>query len=426
LKKVLLITYYWPPAGGAGVQRWLKMSKYLPENGWEPVIYTAKPTQYVSEDLSLLSEVDPSFEILKTPIWEPYDLYQKLTGGTKKNSNYGGLISDKKTSLMQRIGLFVRSNFFIPDARKWWIKPSIKFLNKWLKNNQIDAIISTGPPHSMHLIALGIKEANPKVPWVADFRDPWTNIDFYKDLILMKFADAKHHLLEKQVLTKADRVVSVTWDWAREFSETAKRDIDVILNGYDPADFDGFQEKKTDKFIICHLGSMNKDRNPRSLWVAISNLIQTDSVIKNKLEIHLIGSVDFSVRQAIEENGLLDYIKYISFMPHDRAINYLAKCSLLLLSINNTPNSKGILPTKLYEYLASQKPVLAIGPAESDIFRVLNNMDHCRLCGFSDQKGMAAFILKVLYETPVASSSVVNYSRKSHAASYARLLNELI
>lgn len=429
MKKVLLITYYWPPAGGAGVQRWLKMSKYLPENGWEPVIYTAEPAQYISEDQSLLAEVNPDFEILKTPIWEPYQVYAKLTGSAKQKSNYGGLISNKKSSFAQKMGLFIRSNFFIPDARKWWIKPSINYLKKWLRENHVDAVISTGPPHSMHLIALGLKAEFPHLPWIADFRDPWTNIDFYKDLSLLPFADKKHHRLEKSVMSKADRVVAVTWDMGREFEEIVDRKIDIILNGYDPADFSEFKEKEVaanDKFIICHLGSMNKDRNPNALWQAISNLIQSNKALKEKLEIHLIGAVDISVNQSIEDFGLSECTKFIPFMPHDEAIRYLRNCAILLLSINDSPNSKGLLPTKLFEYMASQKPILAIGPSESDISRVLDKMNHCRLCGFEDVDGITRFISEVFRTPPVASSNISNYSRQMHAATFAKLLDDLL
>nr|MBA2408145.1 glycosyl transferase family 1 [Chitinophagales bacterium] len=210
-KKVLIITYYWPPSGGAGVQRWLKMSKYLPEYGWEPIIYTPENAAYPIIDHSLEKDVLPGMKILRLPIWEPYDIYKRFVGRKKEEAVYSGFLSENKPkSFTEKISIWIRGNFFIPDARCFWIRPSIQFLTQELKKNPVDAIISTGTPHSMHLIGKGIKE-NLNIPWLADFRDPWTTIDFYGQLMLTRWADAKHHRLEKDVLKTADKVTTVSW-----------------------------------------------------------------------------------------------------------------------------------------------------------------------------------------------------------------------
>jgi len=193
MKKALIITYYWPPSGGAGVQRWLKFVKYLREFGWEPIVYTPENPEFPEIDESLYSDIPENLTVIKTPIREPYTAYKKFIGRTKKEKINAGFLSEKKRNpFLENISVWIRGNFFIPDARLLWIKPSVKFLLKYLTGNPVDIIISTGPPHSMHIIAMKLNESL-KLPWVADFRDPWTNIDFYKDLKLTSWADSRHH-----------------------------------------------------------------------------------------------------------------------------------------------------------------------------------------------------------------------------------------
>lgn len=207
MKKVLIITYYWPPTGGAGVQRWLKFSKYFRSFGWEPVIYTPSNPDFPIFDDTLLHDVPKDLTVLKTAITEPYDIYRKIMRKKKTETvNQGFLSEGKENTWLQAAMIWIRGNFFIPDARMFWIRPSLNYLSEYMKTNAIDAVISTGPPHSMHLIALGLKEKF-KLPWIADFRDPWTQIDFYDQLKLSGFADRKHKRLEKTVLTKADREI---------------------------------------------------------------------------------------------------------------------------------------------------------------------------------------------------------------------------
>ena len=252
--------------GGGGVQRWLKMSKYFHQFGWNPVVYTVEADDSIGGDNSLLEEVRNDTEIIRSTIFEPHGIYAFITG-QKGKSKYSGFITKKKTGFAYKLSLFIRSNFFIPDARMFWIKPSIKTLKNWLKDNKVDAIISTGPPHSTHMIAMGIKKQFPEIPWIADFRDPWTDIDFYHELSILQFADRKHKRLEKAVLETADKVVTVTWNFKKGLEKLCgRKDIELIFNGFDPDDFIDFQSKSTGKFRVCHLGSMYKHRNPDKLW----------------------------------------------------------------------------------------------------------------------------------------------------------------
>lgn len=430
-KKVLIITYYWPPAGGGGVQRWLKFSKYLREFGWEPVIYTVRDAEYPVLDKSLEKELPEELEVIRTPIWEPYDLYKKFTGRKKGERVYSGFINEqKKESLAQKLSVFIRGNFFIPDARKFWIRPSIKFLTKQLKSNPVDAMVSTGPPHSTHLIALGIKRKL-ELPWIADFRDPWTNIDFYDQLRLTKFADRRHKELEKQVLRQADKVVTVSWSWADDFKRICGRDdIMVITNGYDAADFEDAPKEHFDKFTICHIGSMNKDRNPEILWKVLADLAKKHSSFKDNFEILLIGQVDYSIVQSIHHHQLESYLRKIDFLPHIKAIQALRRAHLLLLPINNTPNLMGVLPGKLYEYLGAERPILCIGPKGSDAERIIKETQAGRVFDYQDHDGIQSFLLTQISDNgdhqKLITEKTSKYSRFRLAGIYAELLQQLI
>ena len=433
MKRVLIITYYWPPSGGSGVQRWLKMSKYLPENAWQPVIYTAEDAEYPVEDPSLEKDVAPETEVIRRPIVEPYSFYKKFLGIKKGEKVKTGFINEgaKKTGWKENLSVWLRGNLFIPDARCWWIKPSVKYLTKYLKEHPVDTIISTGPPHSMHLIARALhKKFN--IPWVADFRDPWTDIDFYKDLKLTRYADRKHHRLENQVLTEATRVVTVGWDCAKGLESHGAKDVIVITNGYD---FDcpiletdenlSQRQQETSLFTMSHIGIIGANRNPETFWQAIAEL---DLSIK----IRLIGQVDNSVLESIKRNNIEKYVEIISYIPHNQVIEEQKKSDVLLLFVNNTPNAKGILTGKLFEYMASGRPILCIGPEDGDSARILNETQTGVTIGFDDKEKMKSVILD-LYKKYQENQLVTNdiqavekYSRRNLTKDFVNILNEIV
>ena len=430
-KRLLIITYYWPPAGGGGVQRWLKFTKYLRKYGYEPVIFTVKNAEYPVIDESLVSEIPTEIETHQTEIWEPYSIYKKFTGRKKGERVYSGFINEnKKESFTQKVSVFIRGNFFIPDARKFWIKPAVNYLKKYLKENPVDAMVSTGPPHTTHLIALGIKEKM-NIPWVADFRDPWTHIDFYDQLKLTSWGDSIHKRLEKKVLDNADKVVTVSWSWGADFKSICGReDIEIITNGFDAADFEGPKVELSEKFSICHIGSMNKDRNPVALWKVLNELLPEMPTLAERLEILLIGQVDFSILQAIESYGLTKYLNKVDFIPHQEVLPYLKKSQVLLLPINNTPNSKGVLPGKLYEYLGAQRPILCIGPKESDAATILQETGG-QIHDYKDHAGLKKTVQQFFEaykegKLESDSQSIAQFSRENLAAAYAKLLDGLL
>jgi glycosyltransferase involved in cell wall biosynthesis len=373
MKKVLIITYYWPPSGGAGVMRWLKMSKYLPEFGWQPIIFTPLNPDSGNTDFSLLKDVRKDIEVIKKPIWEPYNLYKWLTGKPKKSKFGAGYIIDmSNSSFFDRLSVFFRGNFMIPDPRLFWIRPSVRFLKKYLKSNRIDLIITTGPPHSMHLIGLGLRKKY-SIPWLADFRDPWTKIAFYHKLGLTKWANKKHHKLEKSILKFADIITTVSPGCAEDIESLYPiKKVYVVYNGFDTEDYI-FEDNTLDKeFSITHLGSLTSDRNPISLWKALGEINNENATFAEKLKIQLIGYTENTVVNSIKENGMSKNLEIIPSVSHDKGLLMLKKSQLLILPINISPFSQGILPGKMYEYLAVQRPIIAIGPKDGDFVKIIN------------------------------------------------------
>jgi len=430
MKKALIITYYWPPSGGAGVQRWLKFVKYLRGFGWEPVVFCPENPEYPETDHSLFKDVPPGLEVLKFPIWEPYLAYKKLMGQKKEEKiNAAFLSENKKNKTLEDISVWIRGNFFIPDARKFWIRPSIRFLKKYLADNPVAVIISTGPPHSTHMIAMPLA-AQFNLPWLADFRDPWTNIDFYKDLMLTRPADKKHHKLELEVLRKATAVTVISNSMAGDFRKILDRTYTVITNGFDQDDVIPQAPEQDKKFSIAHIGTLVSTRNPLTLWEALKSLLSVHPELAEDLEIKLVGKVDFTVTTALDDYGLTPFVRKIDYMPHDEVVNCQRQSQVLLLIINNTPNSRMILTGKFFEYLAARRPVLCLGPEDGDAARILNETKAGLLAGFGDVEKMKKHILQ-FYEgfkngtLKVQSQEIEKYSRRELTRQLASTLNEI-
>ena len=432
MKKVLIITYYWPPTGGAGVQRWLKFSKYFRQFGWEPVIYTPSNPDFPINDETLLKDIPNDLTVLKTQITEPYDIYRKIMRKKKTETvNQGFLSEGKENTLMQSAMIWVRGNFFIPDARKFWIKPSISYLSDYIIKNKIDAIISTGPPHSMHLIAMGLKRKF-NLPWIADFRDPWTQIDFYSQLKLSSFADNKHKKLEHQVLTQADKVVTISPSCGKDLEKLGNRKVDVITNGFDTDDFKFDSELKLlDGFLFHHIGALNKDRNPYTLWKVLGDLCKEMSDFKKDLIIKFTGKTDAIAFESLKQNDILDNAQKTDYLTHSEVVKLMVQSPVLLLALNNTPNNAGVLSGKLFEYLAAKRPIFGIGLPDADAAAILKSTKAGTMVHFNDYEGTKKAVVELYqkYKTNqlfIYSSSIDNYSRENCAKDYSELLNEIL
>jgi len=431
MKKVLIITYYWPPGGGAGVQRWLKFVKYLRDFNWEPVVFIPENPEYSETDLSLLKDVPQNLTILKQPIWEPYDAYKRFTGRKQENKIHAAFLSEKKQNpLLETIAVWIRGNFFIPDARKYWINPSVKYLNRYLKENPVDVMVSTGPPHSLHLIALPLSEKH-HIPWLADFRDPWTNIDFYKDLKLTRRSDQKHRQLEQAVLRSATAVSVISNTMASDFARLLPRRYEIITNGFDQEDIPEVPEPECDlKFSLAHIGTLASTRNPVSLWHVLGELVKILPGFKEDLEIKLVGKIDHSVSASLKMHGLTPYLNRIPYLPHDQVITCQRQSQVLLLIINNTPNARMILTGKFFEYLAAGRPVLCIGPSDGDAAKILQETGAGFIAGYNDQTTLRKHILTYYdrYKKEILQTenrNIARFSRKELTRNLAEVLNRI-
>ena len=369
MKKILIITYYWPPAGGPGVQRWLKFTKYLPEFGYEPHVYIPANPSYPITDETLAKDINPKVKIVKNSIWEPYQIAEKLN---PKNKSYKGGHFEKKESqsFMSKLSVFIRGNFFIPDARKFWIKPSIQFLKEYLNKEGIDTIVTSGPPHSMHLIGLGLKDLNPNLKWIADFRDPWTQISYHKELKLTSWAAKKHEDLEYTVMTKANLVLATSYSDGENFKKIGAKNVEVITNGFEQVKQE--TEKDQEFFHITYSGGLEMLRNPFSLWKAIHELTKSNSSFKNDLKLNFYGSLADDVKQTIIDEDLSSNLIVHGYVSHQDSLNAINKANVLLLTNFDNIASKGIIPGKLFEYMATGNPILAVGPTDADVERILS------------------------------------------------------
>jgi len=424
MKKVLIITYYWPPAGGSGVQRWLKFTKYLPKYYWKPIIYTPENPYFEVHDEALLNDIPHEAEVWKSPIWEPYALKDKLFGEGGKSQS-AGIITNKK-SLKNKVLNWVRGNVFIPDPKIYWVKPSVKVLLKKIKEERIKHIITTGPPHSMHLIGLGLKKAMPTLRWIADFRDPWSELDLLNEFQLNNFSRKKQKDFEKEVLQTADVTLTVSETWVKDLKRLGANRLELITNGYDTSDFT-LTPKTNDKFIIGHYGLLNHLRNPKNLWKSLANLCEENKAFNSKLEIHLSGNIDLEVIAEIESYScLMGKIKQLGYLSHAQVVEQYSQADVLLLLLFNSKSGVGNYPGKMFEYFAAKRTILAFGPKSSDVERLIKETNTGKYFSYDDTN-LKIDILD-LFSNPnnFNFENMESFSREKLTCDLANLLNSVI
>ena len=438
MKRVLVVTYYWPPSGGSGVQRWVKFAKYLPQEGWQPVIYTPENPEYTAIDHTLEAEIPHTVEIIRRPITEPYNLYRKLMGKgastdmkTLTAGASGGAvteISSGKKSFKQRLSLWIRGNLFVPDPRVGWVKPSVRFLKKYLAEHPVDVIVTTGPPHSMHLIGQRLhKELG--LPWIPDFRDPWSRMYYLKHLPMSARTWRRLRSMEQSVLDDCSTVLAVTPLVQEEFQAQTKTPVAMITNGYDGGDFE--QAVEPDGFFnVVHTGLFAADGNPLNLWKALGIKAWADADFKAALRLRLVGKVDSEVYAAIEEAGLKNNVVDLGYRDHLTAVREQLAATMLVLPLRNDPEYRPILPGKLFEYLASRRPVLGIGQEDGAMARVLANTGAGVTAGWDNLEAMRDFIDKAWEQfkaggVPPVEGDIARFSRRSLTRELAALLERV-
>lgn len=430
MKRVLIISYYWPPAGGPGVQRVLKFAKYLPQFGWEPIILTVKDGEYPSRDEDLLQEVSPSWKVFRFPLWEPYQLFRKLSRtGDAPLVSY--TIDAPKPGLIARFGKWLRLNVFIPDPKLampfLFYKKALSIVDRY----RPDIIFSSSPPPSVHLLAFRIHQKR-KIPWVADFRDPWSGIFYLSDQKRCILSRKVDQLLEKMVLTTASARVTIGDSLVKRIQPgRSELPFFIIPNGFDPEDFTGpLSAPDYNRFIITHMGTLGPAQNPVQFWHDLAEVIAENPEFREKVEIRFIGHVCGEIMQSLDSAGLKLYSRFMGYIPHRKALQLSAESSLLLVIIPNSRGNEGIVTGKLYEYLALHRPILGIGPTGGDAAKIIAASRSGRMFDFD--QSIKPFLLAVFEkwekrEIPLDNlNQILPYSRKENTGKLAALLDSLI
>ena len=423
-KKLLIITYYWPPAGGPGVQRWLKFVKYLPDFNVQPIVYIPENPTYPIIDRGLESEVSEKAVILKHKIFEPYGLASFFGKNKTKKISSGIIPNQKKQSFLEKTLLWVRGNIFIPDARFLWVKPSVKYLKKYLQENNIDTVVTSGPPHSLHLIGLQLKQEL-GVTWLADFRDPWTTIGYHKALKLSSYAEKKHKALEHKVLNTADTIIVTSKTTKAEFEAITFQPITVITNGYDVEQVT--KQPLDEKFTVAHIGSFLSERNPRILWKALKELTKENQDFAADFQLKLLGAVSQEVLDTIAEFKLQDFMLNLGYVSHQEAVEHQRKSQVLLLIEIDSEDTKSIIPGKVFEYMVSERPIVAIGPKGSDFAEIITSTNTGVFFTYDEKEKLKELLLKYYQDykannLKVHAVGLQKYSRKSLTEQLAKLV----
>jgi glycosyltransferase involved in cell wall biosynthesis len=414
MKKVLVITYYWPPSGGAGVQRWVKFIKYFKDQNINPFIISVDPdfASYPLIDNSLKNDIPDNTNVYLTRTNEPYSLYKKINNN---QTPYAGFANEGRPNFFQKIARFIRGNFFIPDSRKGWNNFAYKKAVEILEKENIDTVITTSPPHSTQLIGLKLKETQ-NIKWIADLRDPWTDIYYYKSMLHTKWAKQKDLNYEKRVIEKSDKVVVVS-DSIKQLllnkSNLVKESkIHIIPNGFDDDDFLVSSKNNNSKFLLSYVGTITKDYPLDSIKKSISNL---------NINLEFTGKADEPTKLLLNEVA-----SFNNHVKHKESINLLLASDMLLLVIPKISNNKGILTGKLFEYLGARKPILCIGPTDGDAAKIIEECKAGKTFDYSDENGIYDFIETYMSnEFIFENKNYLKYSRRNLTKNLSKILTDM-
>lgn len=446
IKRLLIISYYWPPTGGSGVQRWLKFTKYFPKYGIQPVVFTPENPEQAAVDATLLNDIPAEAEVIKNHIIEPYTLFRKFTGSGKKGSNYLNPLNDSgNKSLKLKISLWIRANFFVPDPRIFWKRSSLKYLKKYLVDHPVDAIVSTGPPQSMHLLARDLHRAT-GISWIADFRDPWTRDFAFKHLPMIGPVHRLHKRQELSVLRESTAITSVTANMADEFREMleasglshqeATRKIHVIYNGFDLADYDMTEKKLDSEFTMLFSGIFNREGSPDNLWRVLGEIARENEEFQRDLKIRFIGRVDTDITDLITEEGLSANLDLKGYLPHRQTTVFQQTARVLILPLRKQPEAMAILPGKLYEYLATRRPILSFGPEGCELGTMLSRAGAGEVFDWNETERLKEKVLQLYSEycqnrdqkaeSGELPERILCYTRESETVQMSELVKEII
>ncbi len=399
MKGVLVISYYWPPSGGPGAQRVVKFVRYLPWFGWEPIVLTVEKGEFPYHDPSLAEDVPEDLPVFRARSVDPFAIYKKFTGRSQAEGIPVGLLTHRPRSFKERLATAVRSNVFIPDARIGWVPFARRKAMQIIRRYPIDLVFVSSPPHSSQLIGTYIKK-KVGIPYVADLRDPWTDIRYYQFVQRSHLTRKLDARLERKVLETADAITTVSRDLVRLFNNKTSRDITaksyVLPNGYDELDFLGLTYQRSTRFTILHTGNMQEHQNPELLWRVLEDLFHRQPELREKLRVQLIGRVHPAVQEAIRQHQLQDVVEFLPFQPHNEIVKRMKQADLLLMVIPRVENNLGIVTGKFFEYLGSNRPVLVIGPPQSDAGRMLAPVEGSKIVDYEDVTGLRDYLKNAL------------------------------
>ncbi len=431
MKRVLFVTYYFPPSGGPGVQRSLKFVKYLPKHGWKATVLTVAPefAAYPNIDPGLNSEIPDDASVLRTKARDPYAAYARMMGVQKEDAVGVGFLSRQKTGLRERLARWIRANLFLPDARIGWVGYAIREAKHEVERQSFDAIYSSGPPHSTHLIARELHRTT-GLPWILDLRDAWPPDSFAHLLPMSGLARRLDARKRTASFDAADLLVAVSESLCRDVSTLTTTPVEIIPNGFDMDDFASVEPIQNEAFTIVYVGNISAEQNPTALWHAIKQRKMAGT--GSEMRVRFVGNVAREVLGAVEQAGLRRHVDFIPYVQHHEAIRHMCGADLLLLSINRVPNATGIVTGKLYEYLASGRPILCFSPTEGDATRIVDATGSGKSFRYEDADGVARMLARH-HEAwknghPIQGSDPERsapYSRELQTKRLADLLNSL-
>lgn len=432
MKKVLIITYKWPPCGGIGVLRNLKFAKYLRDFGWEPIVLIPSKADYPYLDENNHNDVPEGITILTCPIIEPFGLFKLLSGKKKDYALSNPVdIKGKKQNIIDKLGIWIRGNFFIPDARSFWIRPAVKKALQFINDNPVDAILTDGPPHTNTRIGYLIAKKT-GIPWLADFQDPWSQVDYLPKYRLTKLAWKIHRKMEQQVFSTADKITSASPGFTSQLESIGAKNVSTLYYGYDEADFSDIKLSKKSKFRITHAGLLGEDRNPETLFQVLKELCTKTPALKDDLEIYLMGNVDFSVFEALKTYDLFENSVLTGSVSRKVVLEVITNSSILLLLINKAYNANARIPAKIFEYIRTGNKILALGPMKSDINDLLQNIDRPGTVEYGNSQALYQFLEKAYLdfknkdEDDTINPGVKKLSNREITKHLANLLDQII
>ncbi len=436
-KKVLIISYYFPPAGGPGVQRILKFVKYLPKFGWEPVVVTVKDGDFPAIDESLCADILKNVSVYRIKAYEPYAIYRKITGKSKNEAiPVGVLAKNDDSSFIEKFAKWIRSNVFIPDARIGWIPLLNRNIKSIIDKEKPAVLLSSSPPHSLQIAARKIAKKF-RLPWILDLRDPWTDIYYYQNSLRTKPAKCLDKYYEKKCLTSANTVLTVSPSIIRNLYENYNlKNLKLVYNGYDKRDIAIVNEPTPyDKFRISYIGNMKTNQNPGGLWKALKSLVETNNGFQKDLQIRLTGKIHSDIKIGLKQTGLLNYCSFSDYVPHSMAVRKMKEAAALLFIIPQSKDNRGILTGKIFEYLAVGRPLISVGPVTGDAAKIIRKAKGGEMYDYENSINLEKRILSIYQawqtnniEKLAPDYSIVEnkYDREKLTEQLSKLLNASI